>query len=65
LKNSPFINHLLTEVAFPFGYAIREVGLIPYYNYIFTDRCRKFFEAVISSEREFAEDLHTETMDFI
>ena len=64
LTNSPSINHFLTEGAFPFGSMIREVGLIPSYNYIFTDRCRMFFEAVISSERERAEILHTEIMKF-
>ena len=47
LKNSPSINKFLT------------VGLIPSYNYIFMNRCRMFFEAVISSERERAESLHT------
>ncbi|MDP6320278.1 MAG: dihydrodipicolinate synthase family protein [SAR324 cluster bacterium] len=64
LKNSPSVNHFLTEGAFPFGYTIREVGLIPSYNYIFTDRCRMFFEAVKSFERERAENLHTEIMEF-
>jgi hypothetical protein len=64
LKNSPSINHFLTEGAFPFGSTIREVGLIPYYNYIFTDRCLMFFEAVIFSKRERAESLHTEIMEF-
>ena len=64
LTNSPSINHFLTEGAFPFGSMIREVGLIPSYNYIFTDRCRMFFEAVISSERERADILHTEIMKF-
>jgi hypothetical protein len=46
-KNSTSINKFLT------------VGLIPSYNYIFTNRSRMFFEAVISSERERAESLHT------
>ena len=64
LTNSPSINHFLTEGAFPFGSTIREVGLIPSYNYIFTERCRMFFEAVISSERERAESLHNEIMEF-
>ena len=47
LKNSPSINMFLT------------VGLIPSYNYIFTNRCRMFFEVAKSFERERAESLHT------
>ena len=63
LKNSPSINHFLTETAFPFGFSVRKVGFIPSYHYVFPRRSRLFFDTVVSRDPN-ASNLHLEIMDF-
>ena len=64
LKNAPSIKHFLTEASFPFGYNVQKIGFIPSYHYVFPERSRKFFDAVISRNLELSEKYHHEIMDF-
>ena len=64
LNNSPSINHFLTEASFSYGYQINRSGFIPSYHYVFPDRCRSFYEAVVSNNIELAEKMHHEIMNF-
>ncbi len=64
ITESPSITHFVTEPAFLFSYSLGTVGLIPSSNYVFPQRSRAYYDAVISSDLKTAGRLHREIIRF-
>ncbi|MEN8193643.1 MAG: dihydrodipicolinate synthase family protein [Bacteroidota bacterium] len=65
ITESPSLVNFVTEGAFLYSYGLgNNVGLIPSSNYVFPQRSRAYYEAVISNDLDNAHRLHKDIMRF-
>jgi dihydrodipicolinate synthase/N-acetylneuraminate lyase len=64
ITESPSLVHFVTEAAFLFSYGLGTVGLIPSSNYVFPQKSRAYYEAVMANDLKTARRLHRDIMRF-
>ena len=64
VTESPSLVHFVTEAAFLFSYGLGTVGLIPSSNFVFPQKTRAYYEAVVGNDLKTAHRLHKEIMRF-
>jgi dihydrodipicolinate synthase/N-acetylneuraminate lyase len=64
ITESPSLVHFVTEPAFLFSYGLGTVGLIPSSNYLFPQKSRAYYNAVISNDFHVAHRLHKDIIRF-
>jgi len=64
ITESQSLVHFVTEPAFLFSHSLGDVGLIPSSNYVFPQKSRAYYEAVISDDLKTARHLHREIIRF-
>jgi dihydrodipicolinate synthase/N-acetylneuraminate lyase len=64
ITESPSLVHFVTEAAFLFSYSLGAVGLIPSSNYVFPQKARAYYNAVVDNDLKTAHRLHKEIIHF-
>jgi dihydrodipicolinate synthase/N-acetylneuraminate lyase len=64
VTESPSLVHLVTEAPFLFTYGLGTIGLIPSSNYVFPQKTREYYEAVMTNDLKMAHGLHRDIMRF-
>lgn len=64
ITESPSISHFVTEAAFMFSKGIGAKGLIPSSNYVFPQKSKAYFNAVMTNDLVRAQHLHKDIMRF-
>src|SRR5680860_24030 len=64
ITESPSISHFVTEAAFLFSKGIGAKGLIPSSNYVFPQKSKAFYNAVMTNDVETAQYLHKDIIRF-
>jgi len=64
ITESPSISHFVTEAAFLFSKGIGAKGLIPSSNYVFPQKSKAYYKAVMTNDVETAQHLHKDIVRF-
>lgn len=64
ITESPSISHFVTEAAFLFSFGLGAKGLIPSSNYVFPQKSKAYFNAVMTNDLVRAQHLHKDIMRF-